>query len=207
METIKDEIVIKMYLDDQLSVAQISGKLTISSSKVRHILDKNHIAKRSISDAITSLNITKFNKIPFLPKDRLSREEIDLKITGIMLYWGEGAKTGSSLKLANSNPEMIRVFLLFLRNICGVYEERIKILIHMYPDHDKDSLQFFWSSITGIKLENFYKPQILQGKRGTYKTKSVYGAATIHYSDKKLLQLILRWIDEYKDSFLRITPP
>lgn len=199
--------VLQLYIDDKLSMMQIAARLQISSSMVGRILGKNGISKRSISEAITQLNITKFHKTPFQLKSDLSDTENDLKITGIMLYWGEGAKTGGSVKLANSNPDLIRIFLLFLREICGVDEKRIKALIHMYPDQNRRFLEKFWSFVTGIESENFYKPQILAGKIGTYKHKSIYGTATITYSDKKLLKLLLQWIDEYKNNFLKTMPP
>lgn len=198
--------IVRMYVTDMLSAAQISERLKISVSTVCRILEQHKAQKRSISEAIAMLNITKFHKVPFRLKSALSPDENDLKITGIMLYWGEGAKTGGTVKFANSNPDMIRVFLLFLRGICGVDEDRIKIIVHMYSDLDWGSLEKFWSSVTRIPLENFYTPQILKGKVGTYKNKSLYGTATIHYSDVRLLKLILRWIDEYKDHFLRIKP-
>ena len=195
-------LIARMYLEDKLSAAQIGERVQLSTGKVRYILTRNGIPKRSLNEAITQVNITRFHKVPFRLRPNLSVGENDLKVTGIMLYWGEGAKTGGSLKLANSNPELIKAFLLFLRNICGVDEERIKLLIHMYPDQNWEFLKKFWGSVTGIPPENLYKPQVLKGKKGTYKNKSVYGTATIHYSDKKLLKLVIDWIDEYKDRFL-----
>jgi hypothetical protein len=201
MKTIEDDLIVKMYVIDKLSAMQISELTHISPSKIVRILEKNKIQKRTMSEAITQLNITKFHKVPFRLKTRLSPAENDLKISGIMLYWGEGAKTGCGVKFANSDPEMIHIFLLFLRRVCGVDEKRIKMMIHFYPDQDVDFLKDFWSSVTGIRLENFYRPHALVGKKGTYKTKSIYGTATIHYSDKRLLILILQWIGEYKDRF------
>ena len=115
-----------------------------------------------------------------------------------MLYWGEGAKTGGSVKFANSDPEMIKVFLNFLREICGIHEERLKALIHIYPDHNESELKFFWSESTGIPMERFYKSHVHNGKVGTYKNKSRYGTIAINYSDKKLLHVLLSWIDQYK---------
>jgi hypothetical protein len=203
MEVIDENLIVNMYANDQLSAAQISEFIHISISKVVRILQKNNVEKRNMSEAITQLNITKFHKVPFQLKSALSAIENDLKITGIMLYWGEGAKTGNTLKLANSDPTMIRVFLLFMRRICGVDEKRIKMIIHIYPDQEKDFLESFWSRVANIELNNFYKTQILKGKKGTYKKKSIYGTATIQYSDKKLLQQLLRWIEDYKMGFLR----
>ncbi len=202
MNILNENLIVRMYVEDKLSAMQISELTHLSISKIVRILEIHHIQKRSISEAITQLNITKFHKAPFQLKAKLSSVENDLKITGIMLYWGEGAKTSGSVKLANSDPGMVKVFLLFLRNICGAEEKRIKMIIHMYPDQDRIFLQKFWSSVTGIGPENFYKPQILAGKKGTYKKKSIYGTATIYYGDKKLLKQLLKWIDEYKNGFL-----
>jgi hypothetical protein len=204
MDIIQQNIIIKMYVEDMLSAVQISERIDCSVSVIVRILEKNNIQKRSISDAVTQLNITKFHKVPFQLKHDLSPAEDDLKLTGIMLYWGEGAKTGDGVKFANSNPEMILIFLMFLRKICGADEGRIKMMIHFYPDQKIDFLKKFWSSATGVSLESFYRPHALMGKTGTYKNKSIYGTATVHYSDKKLLTLILRWIENYKNGFLKL---
>ncbi len=122
-----------------------------------------------------------------------------------MLYWGEGSKTSNEVGFSNSNPEMIKVFLLFLRQICGVEERRIKPMIHMYTDQDKNFLEEFWAGATGIDKNNFYRTYVHEGKRGTYKNKSKYGTLGMGYADKKLLKLILDWIDEYREYFL-VTP-
>lgn len=206
MRNIDEKLVVEMYITNKLSAIQIADKFKVSPWKIRDILMKANVPMRSISEAVTQVNITKFHKIPFVLRKTSSPFDNELKIAGIMLYWGEGAKTGGTVKFANSNPNMIRVFLLFLRKICGVDEGRIKMLVHMYPDQSWDFLESFWSEVTNIEPARFYKPQILQGKKGTYKTKSQYGTATIHYSDTILLRMILEWIEEYKDKFL-IVPP
>lgn len=117
-----------MYVNQKLLAMQISVALDISASRIERILALNHIQKRSISEAITQLNITKFHKRPFEPQLDLTPIEYDLKLSAIMLYWGEGSKTSGSVKLANSDPEIIKIFLLFLRNICCVEEKRIKMI-------------------------------------------------------------------------------
>lgn len=206
MATLKDGAIIKMYLSDRLSVDQISQRLGTSFWKVRYVLNKHKIIKRSISEAITNLNITKFGKRPFCLKRQLSSWDSNLKLAGIMLYWGEGSKTGNEVGFSNSNPEMIKVFLLFLIKICGVEEKRIKLIIHMYPDQDRHHLENFWSAVTKIDKKMFYRTYVHKGKLGTYKNKSKYGTVGIKYCDKKLLGLILSWIDEYKDNFLKIMP-
>ncbi|MHB8903735.1 MAG: hypothetical protein ACYC40_01350, partial [Patescibacteria group bacterium] len=105
------------------------------------------------------------------------------------------------VKFVNSDPEMIRIFLRFLREICGVNEDRLKALIHLYPDHNENKLKSFWINLTKINKKNFYKSYIHEGKKGSYKNKSKWGTITINYADKHLFELLLEWINEYKNKY------
>lgn len=200
-ELMQNEIV-ELYEKQKYSAVQIAQKLNISDSSVRYCLSKKKIQKRSISEAITNVYLTRFNKKPFFLKENLSRKEIELKVAGIMLYWGEGAKTGNTIKFSNSDPEMIQLFLSFLRNICGISEERVKVLIHMYPDHNEKELKMFWAQITNLSEKQFYKSYIHKGEKGTYKNKSRHGTLAVNYSDKKLFNILLSWIDQYKKKLI-----
>jgi DNA-binding Lrp family transcriptional regulator len=194
----KDKLILRLYQQDNLSMAQIAEKLKLSPSTVRYWLDKNNVKRRTRSEAINDWYLTKFHKAPFQLKDRLSDSEQLLKVAGIMLYWGEGAKSGNVVKFTNSDPDMIKLFLKFLRNICGIDEKRLKALLHIYPDHNEKELLLFWIEETKIPKERFYKSYLHVGKKGTYKQKSKFGTLTINYPDKRLLKLILGWINGYK---------
>lgn len=179
-------------------MAQTADKLKLSPSAIRYWLDKNGTKRRSRSEATNKWYLTKFNKKPFQLKPKLSASDENLKTAGIMLYWGEGGKSGNVVKFTNSDPAMIRLFLRFLRIICGIDENRLKALIHIYPDHDEKELLSIWIEKTGIPKEHFYKSYLHVGKPGTYKNKSKYGTLTINYPDKRLLGIILEWINYYK---------
>ncbi len=190
-----------MYLSKKMSMAQIASKLKLSVSTIRYHLDKSGTPRRSRSEAINYWYAIKQNKKPFQLKTIITDTDANLKTAGIMLYWGEGAKTMNVVKFTNSDPAMIRLFLDFLRVICGVDESRLKALIHIYPDHNEAKLIKFWTRTTGIPLCNFYKSFLQEGKKGTYRNKSKYGTITINYPDTKLLKAILTWIDEYRKKY------
>lgn len=116
-----------------------------------------------------------------------------------MIYWGEGTKSGNSVVLSNSDPKIIRLFLKFLRVICGVAEKRLRIVIHKYPDHDENKLREFWSNITKIPNSQFCKSFLHNKPTGNYKRISEYGTISLRYSDKTLLEIINRWISEYNE--------
>lgn len=189
--------VIHLYTKKYLSVQQISEQSHVSLSRIRAILERNNVKRRSRSEAIRQLNITKFGKQSCSIKETLTEEEEKLKIAGIMLYWGEGTKDGNTVAFSNSNPAMIVVFLRFLKIICGAPDSRVKALIHVYQDHDEKELKKYWSSVTQIPETHFYKSFNHGSKRGTYKKTSKYGTLSLRCSDKKLLQIINSWIYEY----------
>ena len=83
-----------MYVEEHLSAAQIGNSLSILMFESASYFRNQGVQKRSMSEAIIMLNITKFHKAPFCLKSALSPDENDLKTTGIMLYWGEGRKRG-----------------------------------------------------------------------------------------------------------------
>lgn len=181
-----------------LSVQQISDFLSIGSSRVRHSLKKQSIPCRNYSCASRMLHITKFGKKQCDIKSNLSAEEKVLRIAGIMLYWGEGTKSGNSVVFSNSDPDMVKLFLKFLRKICRVEEKRLRILLHAYRDQDENQLKSFWSKNTNIPGEQFSKTSIHYGRRGTYKTVSEHGTVSLRYSDKVLLDVINNWISGYR---------
>lgn len=181
---------------------QIGEKLGIPPSVVCYILIKANVKRRSFSDATSNTYTTRFKKPQFKIRNNLSLDQKELRIAGVMLYWGEGSKRNNRVSFANSDPEMIKVFLCFLREICGVSEERLRASLHMYPDHNEEHLIYFWSSVTSIPKSRFWKTFIHVGRKGTYKRKSLYGTLALSYSDKRLLKQILDWIEEYKRKVL-----
>ena len=137
---------------------------------------------------------------------KLKAKEEKLKIAGIMLYWAEGAKAqkvlGTNRKryvidLANSDSEMIKLFLKFLREICGVDEARLRVLLYCYVNQDVDFLKKHWHKVTGISLKQFSKPYVREDFLPEKEGKMEYGLVHIRYSDKKLFLQTQNWIKEY----------
>ena len=174
----------------------VAEKLNISIGKVRCCLEKNNIVLRNMSEAGFLAHQRRFNKFSCKIKKDLIKKERELMIAGVMLYWAEGWKKDStSVAFSNSDPEMIKLFLKFLREICNVYENRIRLPLHFYEDQDEKGLKVFWSKVTDIPLERFSKSYMHKSKGGSYKKKSKYGTVSLRYNDKKLLKEILQQID------------
>jgi hypothetical protein len=67
---------------------------------------------------------------------RLARERGPDYAAGCALYWAEGEKDRNSVKVVNSDPEVLVYFLAFLRREFGVRNDRIKIRCNLFADHD-----------------------------------------------------------------------
>ncbi len=80
--------------------------------------------------------------------------ERDLWMLGLGLYIGEGAKTTEQVRVANSDPEVIRLVMAWLRGL-GVPDKNINLAIHIYPDTSPELSKDFWLKTTGLSESNF----------------------------------------------------
>ncbi len=103
--------------------------------------------------------------------------ERELWLIGVSLYWAEGSKEkeaynrSTGVRFTNSDPYMIRLFLIWLKMICGVSNDYIVLEIYIHENRkDKiDGVIKYWSDITGFSINNFtriyYKKNIVKTKR------------------------------------------
>ncbi len=183
------------------SVREIAEEFEVSVDAMFYFFRKHNILRRDASQR----NKVFFQKklASFSLKKNLSLEEERLKIAGIMLYWGEGSQWAGEkiVDFANSKPQMIKIFLCFLRDVCGIDESKLRIYLYAYQDQDLKEIMSFWSKLTGIPLKNFSKPYIRKDFKVEKSGKMEYGLIHIRYYDKKLLLLIKQWIEEYAQQY------
>lgn len=122
-QAISKEELERLYLHEHFSMAEIAVHLGCSVNKVVYWMDRYGIARRHWDEA----SYVKHNPDgdPFVIKEPETDEERELFHLGIGLYIGEGTKSKQRVILSNSDPQVIRTFLRFLREICRVEEKRI----------------------------------------------------------------------------------
>ena len=193
-EVIKSNRIKNLYWKESRTVGEIAKKLGLSSWSIYEFMRRNKIPRRSYSDA----NYVFYRGKPqFKLKEKLKSSEEQLKIAGIMLYWAEGTLIGSTVDFTNSNPRMVKVFLRFLREVCGVDNTRLRIYLYAYAYQDLGKLKSYWSSLTGVPVSQFTKPYVRIGNPNASGRKLLYGLVHVRYNDKRLLENIKAWIHEY----------
>lgn len=204
MPTIRDEKLnqIKKMYDSGMSVQDIATNVSVSLDAAYYFFRKHGIKRRGIVEARHLVYSRK--KPSFKIKKRLSYKEKELKTAGVMLYWGEGSKWDGErvVDFANSNSEMIKIFLSFLRIICGIKEDKVRIYLYCYSNQSPDKLIDFWSKEINVPKGQFTKPYIRNDYNKNKTGKMKYGLIHIRYADKKLLNLIREWINEYVVKFI-----
>jgi len=125
----------------------------------------------------------------------------ELETMGAALYWAEGTKMRVDKRgwkqyhvvFTNTDPRMIKAFLKFLRSLKEVNENRIKIQLHLYPEHDTDEEIDFWSNVTKIPQIQFEK--IIYAKGAGKRKNSKHGICAVRYYNKSVHLKIEQLID------------
>lgn len=131
-------------------------------------------------------------------RDEARKEFAELKynplfIAGLMLYWGEGDKrTRGQVRLCNTDPELVRLFVFFLKNACQIPDEKIKGSVLIYPDLDPDTCVDYWSAKSGIAKNNFHACVTIQGRHK--KRKLLHGVGNAMVLSTYFKEKILEWI-------------
>ncbi len=116
----------------------------------------------------------------------------DLELIGLTLWATEGDKT--QLSLANGNPYIIKKYLQFLREVCHLQEEKIKVVLHCHDTLPYEQCIQYWSRVTRVFPSRFKKPFIKKDKGGT--RKYPYGICRIVASNTKLVTLFKKRLSE-----------
>ena len=106
----------------------------------------------------------------------LSKRELFL--VGVALYWSEGSKKNRRVVFANSDPAMVCLFIRWLRRYLCVDMADIYCTVSINQDHQAriQTVENYWSRITGIPLFSFTKPSYKQ-----VKNKKVYENFNEHF--------------------------
>ena len=113
------------------------------------------------------------------------------QIVGITIWWTEGTKAYTDKRwrrslvypvdVTNTNPDIIKSFLEFLRKDVGINELRLKLQLQIHGGDNQIEMEKYWSEITKIPLSRFTKTIVRPVGNKVGKSK---GTCKVRYSDK-----------------------
>jgi hypothetical protein len=120
-----------------------------------------------------------------------------------MLYWAEGAKANRHAAcLSNSDPELHRLFMRFLRECLAVRDEQIAVTCNLFADHLERQIEIedFWLSVLGLPRSRLCRSFVNRYSKYSQKKRRnllPYGTTRVVVHSTAVVQEIFGAIQEY----------
>ncbi len=121
---------------------------------------------------------------------------------GCMLYWAEGSKSRNGVHFSNSDPEMVRFFVAFLREFFGVSDSAIRIDCNLFADHAarQREIEDFWLETLRLPRASLRKSTVNVYSKYSEKkrrNKLPYGTCRVNVHSTRIVQCIYGSIQAY----------
>ncbi|MBA3065339.1 hypothetical protein FP828_02500 [bacterium] len=198
----KKNVLIKFYVNKRLSMVETAVCLNTTPSKIYYWLKKYDIPRRSRSQSAYIKHNPGWN--PFKIKQKLSSEEKQMSIAALMLYWAEGNKSKKSVvQIGNLDYKILKIFLIFLRRICRVKEDKIILYVRLHHKFDASKAQKYWSDKLSLSLDQIRMYKHRDERSKFNKQWSQNGIAMLQFSNTELKKLFDKKIDSVYKGILK----
>jgi transcriptional regulator with XRE-family HTH domain len=161
MKTAERDMARKLRGEDGLAITEIARRLRVSKSSVslwvRDIVlsPEQHEALYGVNALYYRQAFAHFRRSATFRQQRI-RWQVEGRVAaaagnpvhaaGCMLFWAEGSKSRNAAQLANSDPEVIRFFVSFLRLSFNVPDEQFRVACNLFSDHleRQREIEQFW---------------------------------------------------------------
>lgn len=110
--------------------------IKLTPGQERELLRRNPAYNRQLSGTAKQAANRRAERIAYQQDGRrLALEGEARHIAGCMLYWAEGEKDRNALRFSNSDPEMVRFFVSFIKTSFDLADEEIKVTCYLFADH------------------------------------------------------------------------
>jgi hypothetical protein len=126
-----------------------------------------------------------------------------LHVAGAMLYWAEGDKASKNCaRISNSDPEVLRLFVRFLRTYFDGCDEKLRVTCHLFADHlaRQTEIELYWLDVVGLPRSCLCKSFVNVYSKYSKKkrtNKLPYGTCRVTAHSTEIVQSIYGAIQEY----------
>lgn len=126
-----------------------------------------------------------------------------LFIAGCMLHWGEGTKGPNCIELTNSDVDLMRLFVRFLRESLDVPSDRIRLTVNCFLGNGLtlDEIEGWWLERLGLPPGSLRAATVNRPSKRSKgaRRRLLYGTARVTVHSTELVQQIYGAIQEYGD--------
>ncbi len=131
-----------------------------------------------------------------------ARAHDPLHVQGCMLYWAEGSKARNVAVLTNSDPDLLRVFVEFLRRCYGIHDERLALSVncHLGNGLTLSEIEAWWLAHLNLPRSCLRKATVNRPSTASALRRGhvlPYGTARVALCSVDVVQSIYGAIQEY----------
>jgi hypothetical protein len=119
---------------------------------------------------------------------------------GCLLHWAEGSKSRNMARLTNSDPDLLSLYVRFLRECYEVPVERITLSgsFHLGNGLTIEEIQAYWLQALDLPAASWRKPSIVAASADELKRGRLpYGTLSVTVCSVIVVQSIYGAIQEY----------
>lgn len=186
------------------SVSTWVRDIVLTQDQIDNLQKQNPIFNRQINGAKERSDKARLIRLEYQNKGKIKAKDNNLlHQAGCLLYWAEGAKSKNQCRFTNSDTEMMKFFLKFIRQFYSHLESKITLTINYYTNNNLNSQEIknYWLSSLELPEKSLRKCQ--ENNRPRSATNAVrhnklpYGVACISISSTELVQNIYGAIQQY----------
>lgn len=158
----------------ELPVAKSSLSLWLKDFPLTESEREGLQSRRNLNIGKGRIKAATSNKINRLEREKLIVKEAELEfekrrwdplfLVGVTLYWAHGIKSSSQVQFVSSNPEIIRVFILWLEKFLNLKREGLSYRLFLPRSYPEGGYEAFWANFLGITPSYIKKTVSRQGK-------------------------------------------
>jgi transposase-like protein len=217
MKTAERELARSMRRHEGAPIKEIARRIGVAPSSVsawvhdieltlaqeRELLRRNPAYNRQLSGTKVQAANRRAERVAYQEQGRrLARRRDSCHVAGCMLYWAEGEKDRNSLRFYNSDSEMVRFFVRFLKRYFDLRDEEIKITCNLFADHvqRKREIEQFWLDVAQLSERSLCKSYVNVYSKHTKKKRTnrlSYGTVRVTVCRTRVVQSVFGAIQEY----------
>lgn len=135
----------------------------LAKKQKQRLTEKRRIAQIKAQQTCRNNRIKATEKIKLLARKEIQNiSKRELWLIGIALYWAEGSKqketrVSEMVSFGNSDPNMIILFIRWLKEICLIKDEEINIRLYIHKIGDEKRALRYWSKVIKRPVKRFQK--------------------------------------------------
>lgn len=131
----------------------------------------------------------------------LARHPTRLHLAGCMLYWAEGSKARNAVRLTNSYPDLLALFVRFLHDCYGVEPDRMALSVNCHLNNGLElaEIERWWLERLSLPPASLRKATVNRASRASRWRRNVlvYGTASVSVYSTAIVQSIYGAIQHY----------